>query len=163
VILITDYLQPQMNTESDQARAIAERIARRVASGNASASHAANGKAEATAEIARVRANISELQQRLAQLESRQPHDLQTSNESAGNASPFSNQSLAPAPSTPFTHSPWLAGVNATAAHAAEERFGVEEATINELVDFFQSEKMCSLDPSGKPCDHCAMCSSRGF
>ena len=142
---------------------MAERIARRVASTNVNTAQSGNGRSEVTNEIARVRANISELQQRLAHLEARLRNDPGTSNELARNASPFSDQPLAPAPSTPFTHSPWLAGVNATAAQAAEERFGVEEATINELVDFFQSEKMCSLDPSGKPCDHCAMCSSRGF
>jgi hypothetical protein len=82
------------------------------------------------------------------------------------------------------TTSPWLAGLSGqyqtrsqsaegqppstpvnpqVAAHPSEERFGVEEAAISELVDFFESEKKCSLDPSGKPCDHCAMCSSRGF
>lgn len=54
----------------------------------------------------------------------------------------------------PRVHSPW---------HPSLERFGVEEATVSELVDFFQSEKACSMEPGGKPCDHCAMCSSRGF
>jgi hypothetical protein len=152
-----------MNTEPDQARAIAERIARRFASGNPGASEPISGRSEVTSEIAKVRANISELQKRLVQLEANLSPQPLTSNEVARNASPFSDQLLAPAPAIPFTHSPWLAGVNAAAAHAAEERFGVEEATINELVDFFQSEKMCSLDPSGQPCDHCAMCSSRGF
>jgi len=57
--------------------------------------------------------------------------------------------------SSPRLHSPWL--------HPSQERFGVEEATISELVDFFQNEKTCTLEPGGKPCDHCAMCSSRGF
>ena len=47
--------------------------------------------------------------------------------------------------------------------HASQERFGVEEAAVSELVEFFENEKQCSVDPSGKPCDHCAMCSSRGF
>ena len=56
--------------------------------------------------------------------------------------------------SAPRVHSPW---------HPSLERFGVEEATVSELVDFFQNEKNCSLEPGGKPCDHCAMCSSRGF
>ena len=51
-------------------------------------------------------------------------------------------------------HSPW---------HPSLDRFGVEEATVSELVDFFQNEKTCSMEPGGKPCDHCAMCSSRGF
>jgi hypothetical protein len=57
----------------------------------------------------------------------------------------------------PRVQSPWLA------SHPSIERFGVEEATVSELVDFFQNEKACSLEPGGKPCDHCAMCSSRGF
>jgi len=47
--------------------------------------------------------------------------------------------------------------------HPSQERFGVEEAAVTELVEFFENEKKCSVDPSGKPCDHCAMCSSRGF
>jgi len=54
----------------------------------------------------------------------------------------------------PRVHSPW---------HPSLDRFGVEEATVSELVDFFQGEKQCSMEPGGKPCDHCAMCSSRGF
>ena len=54
----------------------------------------------------------------------------------------------------PRVHSPW---------HPSMDRFGVEEATVSELVDFFQNEKQCSMEPGGKPCDHCAMCSSRGF
>jgi hypothetical protein len=49
------------------------------------------------------------------------------------------------------------------ADHPSQERFGVEEAVVSELVEFFENEKQCSVDPSGKPCDHCAMCSSRGF
>ena len=78
----------------------------------------------------------------------------------------------------PVAHSPWLGRLPAmlgqdnppsalstpqSASHVSEERFGVEEATVAELVEFFESEKKCSMDPSGKPCDHCAMCSSRGF
>jgi hypothetical protein len=67
--------------------------------------------------------------------------------------------------------SPWLAPfARATtpanvqpADHPSQERFGVEEAAVSELVEFFENEKQCSVDPSGKPCDHCAMCSSRGF
>ena len=58
---------------------------------------------------------------------------------------------------TPRVQSPWLA------SHPSMDKFGVEEATVSELVDFFQNEKACSLEPGGKPCDHCAMCSSRGF
>ena len=141
---------------------IAERIARRVAAGATATSSPTNHNAAVAAEITTVRANISELQKRLAQLEAKLNNPAATQYASL-KASPFPAQPLAPTPAVPFTHSPWLAGVNAVPAHAAEERFAVEEATVNELVDFFQNEKMCSLDPSGKPCDHCAMCSSRGF
>jgi hypothetical protein len=56
--------------------------------------------------------------------------------------------------SGPRVHSPW---------HPSLDRFGVEEAVVSELVDYLQSDKACSLEPGGKPCDHCAMCSSRGF
>lgn len=48
-------------------------------------------------------------------------------------------------------------------SHASQERFGIEEATVTELVEFFENEKKCSVEPGGKPCDHCDMCSSRGF
>src|SRR5438105_991571 len=74
----------------------------------------------------------------------------------------------------PATQSPWLAPMSnmygqssnpqsSSPAHPSQERFGVEEAAVSELVEFFENEKQCSVDPSGKPCDHCAMCSSRGF
>ena len=78
----------------------------------------------------------------------------------------------------PATQSPWLGRLPAmlsdhnsqselpnpqSVSHPSEERFGVEEATVKELVEFFESEKKCSVEPGGKPCDHCAMCSSRGF
>jgi hypothetical protein len=40
--------------------------------------------------------------------------------------------------------------------HASKERFALDE-------DADQKEKACHFEPGGKPCDHCAMCSSRGF
>ena len=106
----------------DQARAMAERIARRVA-----ANPVSSPGGDVASELAAMRATLSELQNRLIQIESKV--------------------------SVPRVHSPW---------HPSLERFGVEEATVSELVDFFQNEKTCSLEP-GKTCDHCAMCSSRGF
>jgi hypothetical protein len=145
-----------MSTELDQARFIAERVARKVAAGDNSRSAQSKSQSPLRAEIAAVQASISELQKKLVQLESRAAEE---SAPSAQTSSPH----RAFATFVPPTHSPWLAGVNATASHPTEERFGVEEAVVNELVDYFQSEKACSLDPSGKPCDHCAMCSSRGF
>jgi hypothetical protein len=84
-----------------------------------------------------MRASLTDLQDRLTQIESKVRTD------------------------GPRLQSPWLAGVNAS--HPSQERFGVEEATVSKLVDFFQNEKTCSIEPGDKPCDHCAMCSSRGF
>ena len=107
----------------DQAKVIADRIARRMA-GNSVAPQSA----DIGSELAAMRASLSELQDRLVQIEAK-----------IGG---------------PRVHSPW---------HPSLDRFGVEEATVSELVDFFQNEKACSLEPGGKPCDHCAMCSSRGF
>jgi hypothetical protein len=51
----------------------------------------------------------------------------------------------------------------AAVLHPSQERFNINEAIVDELVEFFEQEKACSLEPSGKPCDHCSMCSSRGF
>ncbi len=112
----------------DQAKVIAERIARRLGAQQSTGS-------DLGSELAAVRASLSELQNRLVQIEAKI--------------------------GAPRVQSPWLAGVNAN--HPSTERFGVEEATVSELVDFFQNERACSLEPGGKPCDHCAMCSSRGF
>jgi hypothetical protein len=52
---------------------------------------------------------------------------------------------------------------SAPASHSSQERFNINEAVVEELVEFFEKEKACSFEPNGKPCDHCAMCSSRGF
>ena len=129
---------------ADQAREVAERVARRV--GGAAATPRERDKTDLGSELAAVRATLNELQNRLIQIESKVSSSV---------------------PAAPRVQSPWLAGVNAShaanASHPSMERFGVEEAAVSELVDFFQSEKACSLEPGGKPCDHCAMCSSRGF
>ncbi len=53
--------------------------------------------------------------------------------------------------------------VQITSSHPSQERFNINEAIVDELVEFFEKEKACSFEPDGKPCDHCAMCSSRGF
>ena len=47
--------------------------------------------------------------------------------------------------------------------HASQERFGVLEALTDEILEHYKNEKACAFEPNGKPCDHCAMCSSRGF
>lgn len=47
--------------------------------------------------------------------------------------------------------------------HPSMERFAVAEAIADGIFDRYQKEKACTFEPNGKPCDHCAMCSSRGF
>lgn len=147
-----------MNPELDQAREIAERVARRVADVSGSTSKPANPRPEVSAELASVRAGLSELQRKIDQLETKFSSDAS----SIVNTGP-SSEPRSPTKPILVTHSPWLAGVNAPYSHPSQEKFGVEEATVTELVDFFEKEKMCSVEPGGKPCDHCAMCSSRGF
>lgn len=155
-----------MSTEVDHAREIAERIARRVASGIPAASDGASAmrhaKPELTSELAAVRAGLSELQRKIAQLEAKVSSDATDRPSSYRPTNTGSTVSNSARP-VPTTHSPWLAGVNASMSHPSLEKFGVEEAVVSELVDYFEKEKTCSVEPGGKPCDHCAMCSSRGF
>jgi hypothetical protein len=47
--------------------------------------------------------------------------------------------------------------------HPSQEKFAIDEAVVNEILQHFEKEKACAFEPNGKPCDHCAMCSSRGF
>ena len=47
--------------------------------------------------------------------------------------------------------------------HPSLEKFDVTEAIADEIFAGLQKEKACTFEPNGKPCDHCAMCSSRGF
>ena len=47
--------------------------------------------------------------------------------------------------------------------HPSLEKFDVAEAIADEIFAGLQKEKACTFEPNGKPCDHCAMCSSRGF
>jgi hypothetical protein len=143
-----------MSTELDHAREIADRIARRV-SGDVRSKPNPSPKPEVSSELAAVRAGISELQRKLADLEAK------VSSESAESYAPSAAAEASSA--GPITHSPWLAGINSSYSHPSQEKFGVEEAVVSELVDFFEREKICSVEPGAKPCDHCAMCSSRGF
>ena len=156
-----------MSTELDHAREIAERIARRVA-GNPPTNdrdlttRSSQPKPEITSELAAVRAGLSDLQRKLAQLEAKVSSDSVDSSSNLSSPNIAANVSDTTR-SVPLTHSPWLAGVNASISHPSQEKFGVEEAVVSELVDYFEKEKICSVEPGGKPCDHCAMCSSRGF
>ena len=47
--------------------------------------------------------------------------------------------------------------------HPSQERFLNIEEIADEIIENLQNEKACPYEPTGKPCDNCAMCSSRGF
>lgn len=47
--------------------------------------------------------------------------------------------------------------------HPSQEKFEIAEAIADAIFDGVHKEKACSFEPNGKPCDHCSMCSSRGF
>ena len=47
--------------------------------------------------------------------------------------------------------------------HPSQERFEIAEAITDAIFQGVPKEKACTFEPNGKPCDHCSMCSSRGF
>jgi len=172
-----------VSRKQDQARLIAERVARRLASQSAPESKAPatqNGTAEGTPEPHRARIiNFvsASAPKRTPSSIGQSPSEKNETTESHANTSQ-ADQFFYPQ----VAQSPWLAPFAASfngspspktphselrtpdiASHPSQERFGVDEAVVSELVEFFEAEKQCSIDPSGKPCDHCAMCSSRGF
>jgi Arc/MetJ-type ribon-helix-helix transcriptional regulator len=52
---------------------------------------------------------------------------------------------------------------NPKSFHVSQEKFKSLEELADEIIAGMQNEKACPYEPTGKPCDHCAMCSSRGF
>jgi hypothetical protein len=46
--------------------------------------------------------------------------------------------------------------------HPSQEKFDVSEIISDEAIENSE-EKPCPYEPTGKPCDHCSMCNSRGF
>ena len=50
-----------------------------------------------------------------------------------------------------------------SANHPSQDRFSIAEAIVDGLFAKNSKEKACTFEPNGKPCDHCAMCSARGF
>ena len=63
----------------------------------------------------------------------------------------------------PSTSAPAPAPEILRAAHPSQDRFSVIEAIVDEVFSQYTQEKACTFEPNGKPCDHCSMCSSRGF
>lgn len=160
-----------MSSEEDQVRQLAERIARRVSqteganTNGQSQSEIGNG---ANDELRAMRAALDELQKRLASIESHITRDKDSHHAEAYRATNQPEQksatdlSAALSPGETGT-TRWLSGVYFPATHPSTHKFKVEEAAVAELVDFFEKEKTCTMEPGGKPCDQCAMCSSRGF
>ncbi len=48
-------------------------------------------------------------------------------------------------------------------AHPSQDKFSIAEAVVDQIFAGVEKEKACTFEPNGKPCDHCSMCSSRGF
>jgi hypothetical protein len=157
-----------MASEQEQIRALAERVARRLSTPAGQESGAGGGGG--TDDIAALRAGLDEIQRRLARIESRvEPGDARADNEREAGRPPQARgessqrrDEEAARDATP-ARSLWLSGTYVPAVdHPSQDRFGIGEA-VSEMVDFLEREKTCQLEPGDKPCDHCAMCSTRGF
>lgn len=131
-----------MGDEQDKARSMAERITQRI-SRNEDV-QTSSGASLSSNDASALRSTLEDFNRRLVQIE-RQLEKGNTGVNVQGSYSPWPNQTV-------------------TKNHPSMDKFEIDEATtISELVDFLEGEKKCTLDPSGKPCDHCSMCSSRGF
>ena len=162
-----------MSNNKDPARLIAERVARRLASeshggGLAPSEPRSIGNGSAENRRARIINFVSPTPPTRTEPSISSP--LEPSAENVGSSRAGFNPQVAQSPwLAPFARAtvqenpPSVIHDSQAADHPSQERFGVEEAAVSELVEFFENEKQCSVDPSGKPCDHCAMCSSRGF
>jgi hypothetical protein len=160
--------QEMSSSEQDRIRELAERVARRLSDApeQAVAPDAGGG------ELSTLRASLSEIQRRLAHIESHITngeaceHGATVTRRS--NAAAIAQQSSPPPAQTSFapteTRSTWLSGTYVpVTSHPSQEQFtGIGEA-VSELVEFFEREKTCTVEPGGKPCDHCGLCSARGF
>ena len=155
------------SSEQDRARELAERVARRLSDAKRE-----QGEGSGGGELAVMRASLAEIQRRLAHIESHITHgedcgdgalqsndarSLRDSSSTSSNNNPSSTAQTQP-------RSTWLSGTYVPAtSHPSQEQFeGLGEA-VSELVEFFEREKTCTLEPGGKPCDHCGQCSARGF
>lgn len=143
-----------MSAEQDRVRSIAERVAQRLGQGGAGDNATTT---DGAGEVAQLRASLRELQQRLSLVESRVGHDGGGGREQRQEAGASPRGGVVRAPQQQLLSSTYV-----PATHPSQERFGID-AAVTELVDYFEGEKTCAVEPGGKPCDHCAMCSSRGF
>ena len=152
------------SSEQDRVRELAERVARRLA--DAPRGHADGGGGD----LAALRASLSEIQSRLSHIESHITHGEGCAQDAAERAEAGARQGPQQPPSNRGQDSPpqprptWLSGTYVPAtSHPSQEQFSGLGEAVSELVEFFESEKTCTVEPGGKPCDHCGMCSARGF
>ncbi len=145
-----------MSSEQDRVRELAERVARKLSDSAQGESSSEGG------ELGALRESLSEIQRRLSRIESRMTNGRAPEESSTQRSEGATSQQVTP--HTTPTRSMWLSGTYVPAtSHPSQEQFtGIGEA-VSELVEFFEREKTCTVEPGGKPCDHCGMCSSRGF
>jgi len=157
------------SNEQEHARRIARRIAERIESerGGGTGRDGVQTVNSDTNEVSALQAEFTKLNRRLAQLEAQvgggQNHSSTHLDVKTANADEVSSKTLDR--SRQQTRAPHLMGGGGTyvsAVHPSEQRFGINEA-VAELVDYFEAGKTCEMEPGGKPCDHCGMCSARGF
>ncbi len=151
--------------EQDRARELAERVARRL--GDAPREQGGE-EGSGGGELAAVRASLAEIQRRLTHIESHITHgeDCGHGARQSDDVRPTSTSSSTSSTQNPApqTRSTWLSGTYVPAtAHPSQEQFENLGEAVSELVEFFEREKTCTLEPGGKPCDHCGQCSARGF
>ena|SRR2546421_3443739 len=152
------------SSEQNRIRELAERVAQKLSDEPAQRDERG---AESGGDLTALRESLSEIQRRLAHIESHIKHEEDCerldSTRQQTDASGARQSPTPPSAATP-TRSMWLSGTYVPAvSHPSQEQFtGIGEA-VSELVEFFEREKTCTVEPGGKPCDHCGMCSARGF
>ena len=156
-----------MSSEQDRARELAERIARRLDDGQVERGRAHSS--DAGADAGNLSATLSEIQRRLAHIESHISRDGSCEHDlGGGDHSPRSSTGVTASPQhssqSSASRPTSLSGTYVSAvSHPSQERFADIGEAVSELVEMFEREKTCNVEPGGKPCDHCGMCSSRGF
>ena len=48
-------------------------------------------------------------------------------------------------------------------SHPSLDKFAIAEAVADAAITSKSKEKTCTFEPNVRPCDHCSMCSARGF
>jgi hypothetical protein len=158
-----------MSSEQDRVRELAERVARRLSDAPRERDGA---EGSGGGELAAVRASLAEIQRRLTHIESHitrgedcehgaRRTDDALSRRTSSTPSSTNNPSTAAQTQSPPT---LLSGTYVpVSSHPSHEQFAGLGEAVSELVEFFEREKTCTLEPGDKPCDHCGQCSARGF